>query len=278
MSYISAIENERYIFMNICKSLNEMVIDRKYRLNSDKLVLYDLNVIDRLFTEYVDSKQSLPFKLELVKNISGVSYEGNPDNTFNVVVLIHLGSNARGFESFVSNFVTHSTQKIDSDSTKLLEKMGGDYDPRTKYIFIHRSESRKNDGIPNLNIFYYKHVCFNITRHVDQPLFVLLRKAIERDQTRINQIYETYNLTSSKVQTAEMKITDPVAQWFGASTDDIFVLYRKRNPTDMNSMHIMNSHIFNKDDLDLDKIVIDADVEFRIVTKFAIKKGQKRRF
>jgi hypothetical protein len=277
MSYISAIENERPIFMNICKSLNEMVINRKYRLNSDKLILYDLHEIDQLFTAYVDNKQSSPFQLGLVKNISGVSYEGNPDNTFSVVVFIHLGSTARGFESFVSNFVTHSTQKFDSDSSKIIDKMNY-YDPRTKYIFIHRSESRKNDGIPNLNIFYYKHVCFNITRHIDQPLFVLLRKVIERDQTRINQIYETYNLSSSKVQTAEMKITDPVAQWFGALTDDIFVLYRKRNPTDMNSMYIMNEHIIDKDNLDLDEIVIDADVEFRIVTKFAIKKGQKRRF
>jgi len=276
MSYTSAIENEQQIFMNICKSLNEMMIDRKYTVSGSDLIPYDLETVNNAFQTCINSPNEHESVLEasLDKVFKGVSYNDN-DRTFNVIVVFYLSGGKKGLDTFISNYVNHIKLKTDaSDNTRILRI--DEYSPTSKYIIVHRTESRKNDGISNVNMFYYKHVCFNLTRHIDQPLFVLLRKNIHEDNERIETIYKTYNLASSKIQTAEIKITDPVAQWFGATVNDIFILYRKRNPTDMNSMYIMYSHILKTQGLD--NAVIDADVEFRIITRHSIKKGQKHRF
>ncbi len=288
MSIVSPIENERSIFLNIFKSLNEMMVDRKYiQITTDATpVLYDLKQCDADFKRFTtgvqpqqqqQQQQEMQFSGDIgaLQNsmdrvISEIKHQGESDEHKSyLIVSFHLGSSNKEFDNFITKYITNDLDKNDSKLKRI-----GTYDRKNKYIFIHRTSSRRNDGIPNINIFYYKHVSFNVLRHVKQPLFVLYRQSVETDKEKMNNFYQKYNLNPAKLQMSEMKITDPVSQWMGAQPNDIFLLYRNRDPILMISMYSLYKHIIDTNP----DAIIDAEIEYRTVTRHSIKKGTKKRF
>jgi len=75
-----------------------------------------------------------------------------------------------------------------------------------------------NDLYKNVEIFLFKNLTFNITKHDDMP------KCIPLSESEINEISEKYNTKLSKFP--KMLSTDPIARYYGIKSGGMFKIIR----------------------------------------------------
>jgi len=89
---------------------------------------------------------------------------------------------------------------------------------KDKYNVIIEKEL-SNEYYQNVEIFLFKNLTFNITKHVDMPKFYPMT------EEEIKEITDKYK--TKKTQFPRMLLTDPIARYYGVKSGGMFRIVRK---------------------------------------------------
>ena len=142
-----------------------------------------------------------------------VMYE---ENNFNIIdedkkIYVNFHNDVKSFsKKDLENIVSHIKEKYGNINIIIVIK--------TKPNIIIDKEIL-NDVYKNVELFLFKNLTFNITRHVDMPTHIPL------SAEEISEVLDKYK--TNKNQFPKMLESDPVARYYGIKSGGMFKIIRK---------------------------------------------------
>lgn len=187
--------NEKQTLFKIQNTVIEMLEDRNYNIDNKYKITFNE------FNYYLD------------KNNIDIFATGNENNIY---VYFYNDNKNFGKNEF-KNTVSKIREEIDNNVNII--------------IIIKEKENssvKKEIILPiykNVEIFTYKQLTFNITKHDIVPKHILLKNNNIDKNEEIENIINMYSTPLSKFP--KISIDDPISKYFGAKQGDLFKIYRK---------------------------------------------------
>jgi len=129
-------------------------------------------------------------------------------------------------EKIMAAFFSENKTISKKDLENIVLDAKEDYGNDIKIVIIMKNKPNiniekelMNDVYKNIELFLFKNLTFNITRHVDMPQHIPL------SPKEIAEVVEKYK--TNKNQFPKMLTTDPIARYYGVSAGGMFKIIRK---------------------------------------------------